>query len=496
MQISKSDYMNYLRHPAWLWLKKNDKKKLPPIDDNLQAIFDTGHDFEQYAEAQFEDAVQLGFSDYHEYLSLPMRTEQALDEGAKTIFQGRLEYKNFTFICDVIDVVEGKTVDLYEIKSTASAKLEHEYDLAFQLMVLEGCGYEVRKIAVIHVDNSYERSGEIDPAKLCATTDVTEAVKEKLEQTIIDAQKAYEAATAPTCPDLSPLLASPSAFQDWLDIYKAFEPLPEGSFYELGGVDAKAVELFEENGIKTIDDIPATLEVSKRIDSQLKAYRNGGPIVDKLRIKQFLDELKFPLYFVDYETLGSLVPYFDGMRPYAQYPFQYSLHILDSPDAQLRHEEYLHTEKSNPAENIVIAMQAHFGGEGTVIAWNMSFEKNCNDTLAKFVPEAADFLQDLNDRMVDLMVPFSSGAYVDYRCKGSASIKNVLPVLVPELSYKTLGVQEGAAAQRIWMQTVLDDKNGDQKDKILNDLIEYCKLDTLAMVEIYKKLVQTVSAKT
>ena len=144
MQISKSDYMNYLRHPAWLWLKKNDKKKLPPIDDNLQAIFDTGHDFEQYAEAQFTDAVQLGFSDYHEYLSLPMRTEQALEEGAKTIFQGRLEYKNFTFICDVIDVVEGKTVDLYEIKSTASAKLEHEYDLAFQLMVLEGRGFTVR----------------------------------------------------------------------------------------------------------------------------------------------------------------------------------------------------------------------------------------------------------------------------------------------------------------------------------------------------------------
>lgn len=77
---------------------------------------------------------------------------------------------------------------------------------------------------------------------------------------------------------------------------------------------------------------------------------------------------------------------------------------------------------------------------------NMSFEKSCNNTLAEFVPDASEFLADVNDRMVDLMVPFSSGAYVDHRFRGSASIKNVLPVLVPELSYKDLEVQEGGSA--------------------------------------------------
>jgi hypothetical protein len=190
------------------------------VDDNLQAIFDTGHEFEPYAEAQFPKALQLGFNDYREYLSLPARTNQALADGAKTIFQGRFEYKNFTFICDVIDVVEGKTIDLYEIKSSTSAKLDHEYDLAFQLMVLEGCGYSVRNIAVIHVDNNYIRQGEIDAGAICATTDVSEAVKEKLADTKLDAQKAYDVAASPQRPDISPLLASKSGFQDWLEIYK------------------------------------------------------------------------------------------------------------------------------------------------------------------------------------------------------------------------------------------------------------------------------------
>jgi len=477
-----------LRHPAWLWLKKHDPKQLPAVDEGLQAIFDTGHEFEQYAEEQFPGGVTLGFSDYDEYRTLPERTSRALKEGAQTIFQGRFEYEGLTFICDIVQIVEPGVIDLYEIKSSTSAKLDHEYDLAFQTYVLEKLGFSVRNIAVIHVNNQYIRSGAIEAEKLTSTTNITEAVRAKMAETEVNISKAREIVVLEDCPDMSPQLTGLGAFKEWLEIYKAVNPQPEGSIYELGGLNAKALDTFEAHGISSIEAIPSDLSINASIDKQMRAYRNKGPTIDKLRIKQYLDSLEFPLYFFDYETLASLVPYFDGMKPYAQYPFQYSLHILDSPDGELRHEEYLHTENSNPAESIVKAMKSHFGPTGSVIAWNMGFEKSCNDTLAQFVPEAADFLADINNRMVDLMVPFSSSAYIDFRFKGSASIKNVLPVLVPELSYKALDIQEGGSAQRIWMQTVLDGKNTEQKEKILKDLLEYCKLDTLAMVEIWKVL--------
>ncbi len=477
-----------LRHPAWLWLKKHDPKQLPAVDEGLQAIFDTGHEFEQYAEEQFPGGVTLGFSDYDEYRTLPERTSRALKEGAQTIFQGRFEYEGLTFICDIVQIVEPGVIDLYEIKSSTSAKLDHEYDLAFQTYVLEKLGFSVRNIAVIHVNNQYIRSGAIEAEKLTSTTNITEAVRAKMAETEVNISKAREIVVLEDCPDMSPQLTGLGAFKEWLEIYKAVNPQPEGSIYELGGLNAKTLDTFEAHGISSIEAIPSDLSINASIDKQMRAYRNKGPTIDKLRIKQYLDSLEFPLYFFDYETLASLVPYFDGMKPYAQYPFQYSLHILDSPDGELRHEEYLHTENSNPAESIVKAMKSHFGPTGSVIAWNMGFEKSCNDTLAQFVPEAADFLADINNRMVDLMVPFSSSAYIDFRFKGSASIKNVLPVLVPELSYKALDIQEGGSAQRIWMQTVLDGKNTEQKEKILKDLLEYCKLDTLAMVEIWKVL--------
>jgi len=121
--ISKSEYMMFLKHPAWLWLKKHDKDKLPPVDDNTQAIFDAGHMFESYAEQLFPGGVNIGFNNYNEYLSLPERTTKALNGGAKTIFQGRFEHDQLTFICDIIDVVGKNEVDLYEIKSSTKPSL-------------------------------------------------------------------------------------------------------------------------------------------------------------------------------------------------------------------------------------------------------------------------------------------------------------------------------------------------------------------------------------
>src|SRR3989344_3796516 len=102
MQISKSDYLLFLKHPAWLWLKKHDKSKLPPVDDNLQAVFDAGNLFETYAQQLFPDGVRLGFTEYDEYLNLTERTRKAISEGLKTIFQGRFEHDQITCICDVI----------------------------------------------------------------------------------------------------------------------------------------------------------------------------------------------------------------------------------------------------------------------------------------------------------------------------------------------------------------------------------------------------------
>lgn len=447
MQLSKSDYMLFLKQPAWLWLKKNDPKKLPPVDENTQALFDAGHQFEPYAEAQFPEGLALGFSDYSEYLSLPERTQDAVKSGAPVLFQPRFEWQDFTCICDVVSFVGVNEVDLYEIKASTSAKVEHEFDLAFQTAVLEGTGLTVRNIYVIHVNNQYVRHGAIEADKIAITEDVTDKVRKRSEATAKYMPLALATAQQKTMPDPSPDLAKLGSKKSWLQVYEAIVPQ---------------------------EPIVYPADVAPRIQHE--------------EIKNFLDGLKYPLYFLDYETLMSLVPYFDGHRPYQQVPFQYSLHKLGSPDAELEWFEYLHRNNSDPARPLTEQLIKDIGDAGTVLVWYEGFEKARNSELGEMLPEYKDAMEAINNRVIDLMLPFKNKSYDDPRFEGSASIKQVLPVLCPELSYKDLGIQEGGSAQRLWMEAVLDDKRADQKDQILSDLVEYCKLDTLAMVEIYKKL--------
>lgn len=449
MQISKSDYMLYLRHPAWLWVKKHKPSLIPPVDENTQAIFDAGHAFEPYAESLFPEGVALGFSDYDEYRSLPQRTQDAIARGDQVLFQPRFEWKEFTCICDIVSFVGVGEVDLYEIKASTRAKLDHEYDLAFQAAVLEGSGLKVRNISVIHVNNRYVRRSAINALELTAFTDITVDVRAREDATRKHMAQAVVTANSTEMPDPNPKHARLGSKKAWLPIY---------------------------------ENIVGTVEKQLQIGIE--------PIIDKPKIAEFLQQLEYPLYFLDYETMSGLIPYFDGHRPYQQVPFQYSLHVLETPDAELMQKEYLHRENSDPSRPLTEQLIQDIGDRGSVIVWYEDFEKGRNIELGEMLPEYKAAMEAINDRVVDLMAPFKQKWYDDPRFNGSASIKNVLPVLCPHLSYKELGIQEGGSAQRLWMEAVLDEKRAEQKEQILNDLIEYCTLDTLAMVEIYKCLAE------
>lgn len=448
MQLSKSDYMLYLKHPAWLWLKKHDKDKLPPVEDSTQAMFNAGHKFEAYAEAIFENGVTLGFNNYDEYNSLTERTQQAFADGATTIFQSRFVSGDYNCLPDIIDVVGDKEVDLYEIKSSTKVKDEHLYDLAFQRAVIEANGLTIRKIFVLYVNNEYVRRGGIKPEELTKMDDVTLAVHNLKGFTESNMPLALETMHSDTMPNPNPIFLSKLGNKkEWQVIYDSLVGTPKPDY---SGVE---------------------------------------PTIQKHEIEAFLNTLEYPLYFLDYETMSAVVPYFDGQRPYQQIPSQYSLHILDTPNGELRQKEYLHRDNSDPSLPIAQHLVEDIGDRGSIIAWNMSFEKSCNVTLGQLNPEFADAMTAINERIVDLMIPFKqkNSWYSDPRFEGSASIKKVLPVVVPSLSYKELDIQNGGSAQTLWMQAVLDGTR-DDKEKILDDLLKYCGLDTLAMVEIYEVL--------
>ncbi|MBY0538408.1 DUF2779 domain-containing protein [Patescibacteria group bacterium] len=494
--LSKSNYLTFLKHPAWLWLIAHEPDKIPKHDADTLAIFSAGHRFEEYAEHLFIDGYALGYNvsghfDWKLYQSLPERTAEALQGEHKLLFQGRIEVDGLTCIFDVLERTAMGTFNLYEIKSSSSAKREHEYDLAFQTYVLEKSGITIEKISVIHVNGEYVRDGKVDSKQIADETEVTNAVRSLMLETEENISKALAVIASPTMPDPSPRFARNGAFYEWLEIYEAtVGEFPEYSVYSIAGIGARKAGELEDIGAVLIGDIPEDFTLTTRQQSQVIATKRNERHIDTERITEFMGMMQYPLYFLDYETFSSVIPPFDGLRPYQQVPFQYSLHILEDPNAPLRHKEYLHTENTLPVRELLAQMAQDIGPEGTVLVWHESFEKGRNVEMASLAPEYNTFLYGLNDRVIDLKTPFSQEWFVDKDFFGSASIKAVLPVLAPDLTYKELAIQGGNTAQRIWMELVQQGFHQDKRDEILNDLLKYCHLDTLAMVRIWKYLYQ------
>ncbi len=236
-------------------------------------------------------------------------------------------------------------------------------------------------------------------------------------------------------------------------------------------------------------DVPEDIKLSVGQQNQVLVAKSKEPIIDKQAIQELLGELEFPLYFLDYETVSSALPMFNGCTPFQQIPFQYSLHVLREPNGELEHYEYLGRDNANPPmPELLASLRSHIGGAGSVTVWYKVFETGRNTEMGRAYPEYAEFLNGVNDRVFDLMDVFSKQYFVHHDFKGSSSIKYVLPVLVPEFSYKEMDIQNGLVASIRWYDAVMGIADEQQAGKTYEALLKYCCLDTLAMVKIYEYL--------
>ena len=162
-----------------------------------------------------------------------------------------------------------------------------------------------------------------------------------------------------------------------------------------------------------------------------------------------MDSIEYPVYYLDYETAANPVPLWDQTSPHQQVTFQYSLHIKRAPNTEIEHFEYLHGNTDCPIYGLLLSLSKQIETEGTILVWNQSFEKKRNEEMALYSLEHASFLSSVNDRVIDLMDPFKQDLIMDPAFMGSNSIKDVLPVMIPEFSYNNLEIKDGGSSQRM-----------------------------------------------
>ena len=485
--LTKSDFIKYIQCPKYLWLGKHRKDLVPEeVDDNLQAIFDSGYEVESYAYQLFIGGVNAQVEGFNESIT---KTKQLMADKTPVIFQPTISGNELFCRADIIKLnKDGKSWDIYEVKSSTEVKAINIYDLAFQKICFESQGYKIGKIFLVYINNKYVRQGDIEPENLLQVEDITKMVKSLEGESKIKIEEALEIIKRKKEPNVR-ILKQCSDPYDCTFIPYCWKDIPSNSIYDIaGGLDEDKLNRLIDEGILKIKDIPEGVVTSQKGLRHYNAVKQNKVHIELENIKGELSQLEYPLYFLDYETNSPPVPIFDGYRPYQRMTFQYSLHIQAELGGEVKHQAYLAKKWEDPSLGLATTLKKAIGNKGSLIAWNMSFEKGCNSEMGERYPEFATFFEDINSRMFDLMQVFKKGYYVHKDFIGSASIKKVLPVLVPELSYADLNIHEGGTASNKWRVMIDSKTDKKESEQIYNNLLTYCELDTLAMVKILERL--------
>jgi hypothetical protein len=500
MKLSKTDYLIYrdCAHNAWVKRYRPEIYHAAPMSAFDLALLEIGNEVDALARELFPGGVLVARGDV-------INTRALIAARTPVIYQPVLETKHFTTACDIL-VWNGarQSFDLYEVKASTSgdgkkAKDElYAFDIAFQAEVLRQCGVPVGTLNLVRLDSDYVRGVHLDVQRLFTVEDFTKRVDAVLDTVAHEMDAAHDV-LARSEPLPSPCSCMFKGRNAHCTTFAFSNPnVPAISVHDITriGASKKKLAALIDAGILAIEDVPDDFELSEAQANQVRAAKTERVMIDVVAIAEFLSGLAYPLAFFDYETYPAAVPRFAGYGPFHHIPFQFSLDVVAQPGAPVEHYEFLHTDPTCPDAALIAALRQALPVAGAIVTWNDTFEMGINDKLAARNAHATAFMTDVNARIIDLMDPFTHQAYVHPGFRGRTSIKAVLPVLVPALTYKVLAIQEGATATTRWNEIVTGKVDAVAAAKVRADLLAYCALDTRAMVEIWRVLMHMAGLAT
>jgi len=473
--LSKSRIISHQQCPKRLWLQVN-KKEEAEKNQNAAQMMATGTYVGEIAHRMFPNGVVVDPSNIPAALE---DTKQLLAEKLP-IFEAALQFDGVLVFVDIL-VPEADGFHLIEVKSSTRVKEYHIADTAIQTWVAQQSGIHITRSSVACIDNTFVYSGGGDYEGLFYLTDLTEDIAPltgevscwlTVARTTLQGDEPEisigEQCSKPfSCPFVS--YCSPP-----------YEEQPKYPVSDLPNARKLTAELLDQ-GYDDLSIVPRELLVSdihKRIH---QAVVSGKTYVSN-EVADAVSVIKYPRYYLDFETIQHAVPIWIGTKPYQQVPFQWSCHIEFAP-GELTHREFLATGHDDPRYEFSRNLLSALGKNGAIVAYNAGFEKKVLRDLAGYLPEFAAELLIAEEMTVDLL-PITRAHYYHPAMHGSWSIKYVLPTIAPELAYDEMDVADGIMAQKAFkelMENVLSDQEIEDKRQAL---LRYCQQDTYAMVKI------------
>ena len=497
--ISKSSYTQYLKCPKMLWYNMHGFERV--VSENTQRTLDNGVEFGIMAQAYFGPYVVV---ERESDLPMTEQTRRFIENGEENIAEATFTANGGYCQVDILHKNENGNYDIVEVKSSSHIQSYYLDDVAFQYYVVKDC-VKVDKCYLLHLNSEYRRHGELTN-DLFVLEDITAKVLALQKPKVKKTKKKGEPEQDPDRELIKEAIEEINVLLDGdlpdMRIHSGCDAQWECPFMNdcISTLSEKEQELVScvdmtwKQRIKCLEKgemvYPKGKEVLKMGDDEIILKKEG--------IEEFLKTISYPVYLLDFESIQNIVPQYENQKPWQQTPFQYSLHIMNSPedgDEDLIHREFLWTENSDPREALVKQLVGDIPADACVMAYNMMFEKAIISDLEVVFPEYADHLNNINNHCIDLMVPFKKQDYYKGDMRGSYSIKKVLPSCFPDdpkLDYHNLDeVQNGTMAQEKYLD-LIHMEPGEEKDNLKKNMLRYCELDTYAMYKILKFLYELI----
>jgi len=479
--LSKSRFMMGMQCELRLWYQVYRRDLIRGTGPATQAKFDTGHLLGDLARQVFPNGKLVESDHLHHEESVEITKTLINDKSVPAIFEAGFLFDDIRVRVDVLKREAANKWTLIEVKSTNSVKEDHYYDAGIQRHVLNGSGVNLKATSLMHLNRDYLFDGkELDLDNLFIIEDISEAVVQYQADTLehLEAFKAVLRSKKP--PNIEP-----GSQCTGCEFYgHCTKDVPEHWILNLPRIGQERFDSLIEMGIRDIASIPDNFPLTASQALIRECTLTGKEYMDP-DLHDSLDGLQYPIHFLDFETIMPAIPRYAGTRPYQQIPFQWSLDILQE-DGTLEHFEYLHDSDTDPRPQLTNALLKAIKPSGTIIHY-APFETTVLKKLAEEFPQYKKQIPIILERLWDLCRTIQKH-YYHPKFHGSYSIKNVLPALVPKMSYSDMEIGNGSMASLEYLRMIDPKTDASERERIRKDLLAYCGQDTLGMVEVFKAL--------
>ncbi|MFC1526218.1 DUF2779 domain-containing protein [Candidatus Latescibacterota bacterium] len=475
-RVTKGVFLNALTCPTLGWRTRKSEGK--PPSDAERFRMEQGQEVGRRARALWPDAAMVGVPDMEAaadgtQVMMGDATVHAMCEAAFVV-------GDCVTRADILERANGGW-QLTEVKSATNEKDELVDDLAYTTMVAQAAGVAVSSARLLLVSKGYRLGAA--PEALFEEYDHTQ---EALERAGVFAGERGRVERV-TGQDLMP---EPELTLDCRRCPFLDECFPQSTgphILRLPRLSQKKLDALTAAGCAAIPDIPESADLTAPQRRVRNCIATGVEYVGD-GLGEALDAVEWPACYLDFETVMAAIPLYPEVAPYTQIPTQYSLHRRQAPGGEVDHMEYLADPARDCRRELLERLLDDLGDSGSVVAYS-SFEKTRLNGLAELYPQYAGRVARVVERLVDLEAIIRA-QYCHPGFEGSTSIKKVLPVLVPELSYDDLAIGDGDTAMATFAWMAQGRISGAEADRARQNLLVYCERDTYAMVRLHEELLR------